>query len=128
MSKMDKNICFCGSFGVGRPTELKATDNPVECPLCLRPSSATALALAGPLQQFRNHDGKLVIGRTRTKRGPRPLVEKFVYDESVDAQGQLQPIAARVLMKVLYAARVCRFDLLRAVGSLATKVTKWDSD
>ena len=29
-------------------------------------------------------------------------------------------------MKVLYAARMCRFDLLRAVCILATKVTKWD--
>ena len=30
-------------------------------------------------------------------------------------------------MKVLYAARVCRFDLLRAVCTLAQKVTKWDA-
>ena len=29
-------------------------------------------------------------------------------------------------MKVLYAAHMARFDLLRAVGPLASKVTKWD--
>ena len=43
-------------------------------------------------------------------------------------QGRLQPIAAKVLMKILYAARLCRFDLLRAVCHLATFVTKWTSE
>ncbi len=32
--------------------------------------------------------------------------------------GALQPIAAKVLMKILYAARMARFDLLRAVCRL----------
>ena len=40
--------------------------------------------------------------------------------------GTLQNIAARVLMKILYAARMCRFDLLKAVAGLAARVTKWD--
>ena len=34
--------------------------------------------------------------------------------------------AAKVLMKVLYAARYARFDLLRAVCALAQQVSKWD--
>ncbi len=38
--------------------------------------------------------------------------------------GELRPIAARVL-KVLYAARMARYDLLRAVNSLACNVTRW---
>ena len=42
--------------------------------------------------------------------------------------GRLQPIAAKVLMKILYAARLCCFDLLRAVCHLATVVTKWTSE
>jgi len=42
--------------------------------------------------------------------------------------GELQPIAACVLMKVLYGARMARFDLLRAVNGLACKVTKWDQE
>ena len=29
-------------------------------------------------------------------------------------------------MKILYAARMCRHDLLKAVGSLASRVAKWD--
>jgi hypothetical protein len=47
-------------------------------------------------------------------------------DGSEKPRGELQPIASKVLMKVLYAARMCRYDLLRACCFLATKVTKWD--
>ena len=42
--------------------------------------------------------------------------------------GRLQPIASRVLMKVLFAARMARWDLLRATQSLASRVTKWSKD
>ncbi len=42
-------------------------------------------------------------------------------------RGRLQSIASKVLMKILWAARLARFDLLRAVSHLATKVTKWTS-
>ena len=62
------------------------------------------------------------------KRAARPEVVKVAWkDNESEGGGQLQPIASRVLMKVLYAARVCRFDLLRAVGTLAQHVTKWDA-
>jgi hypothetical protein len=33
--------------------------------------------------------------------------------------GYLAPIASKILMKVLYAARMARFDLLRATAFLA---------
>jgi hypothetical protein len=46
-------------------------------------------------------------------------------DAGDDAAGELQPIAARVLMKVLYGARMARYDLLRPCCFLATKITKW---
>ena len=42
--------------------------------------------------------------------------------------GRLQPIASKVLMKVLFAARMARWDLLRATQSLASRVTKWSRD
>ena len=41
------------------------------------------------------------------------------------AEGRLKPIAAKVLMKVLYAARMARFDILRWIGRLATFITRW---
>ena len=39
--------------------------------------------------------------------------------------GKLQPVASKILMKILFAARMARFDLLRATQSLASRVTKW---
>ena len=45
-----------------------------------------------------------------------------------EQKGALAPIAARVLMKILFAARMARYDLLRAVQGLAARVTKWSTD
>ena len=44
------------------------------------------------------------------------------------ARGALAPHAASVLMKLLYAARIARFDLLRSINLLARNVTKWTVD
>ena len=54
-------------------------------------------------------------------------IARPVNDEQ-EKKGVLAPIAARVLMKILFAARMARFDLLRAVQGLAARVTKWSSD
>ena len=45
-----------------------------------------------------------------------------------ETAGRLQPIASKVLMKILFAARMARWDLLRATQSLASRVTKWSPD
>ena len=37
----------------------------------------------------------------------------------------LAPHAASILMQLLYAARIARFDLLRSINTLARNVTKW---
>ena len=42
-----------------------------------------------------------------------------------EKHGRLQPVASKILMKILFAARMARFDLLRATQSLASRVTKW---
>ena len=44
------------------------------------------------------------------------------------SRGNLAPHAASVLMKLLYAARIARFDLLRSINALARNVTKWTKD
>ena len=40
-------------------------------------------------------------------------------------KGKLAPIAAKVLMKIMYCARMGRIDLLRAIGRLAQQITRW---
>ena len=64
------------------------------------------------------------------QRGATPFIDEANEPSTNGGQpiasGTLQPIASKVLMKILYAARMCRFDLLRATCGLASLVTKWD--
>ena len=60
-----------------------------------------------------------------------PFHEERIARPTVEGEekpGVLAPIATRVLMKVLFVARMARFDLLRAVQGLAARVTKWSTD
>ena len=63
-------------------------------------------------------DGRLI---------PPPPIPKGPTEEEVtdENRGALAPQAASILMKLLYAARICRFDLLRSINNLARKITKW---
>jgi hypothetical protein len=56
-----------------------------------------------------------------TEQIPNPTITTDADSEP----GKLASSAASVLMKCLYAARMCRFDLLRAVQGLAKFMTKW---
>ena len=42
-------------------------------------------------------------------------------------EAQLQPLAAMVLMTIMYAARVARPDLLQPIQFLAKRITRWDA-
>ena len=46
----------------------------------------------------------------------------------VEDRGQLGPLATSILMRILYAAREARFDLLRAVNKMSCMVAYWNSD
>ena len=60
----------------------------------------------------------------------RPATTPFLDESQLNhlrgKPGKLQPIASRMLMKMLYMARSVRYDILKAIASLATMVTKWD--
>ena len=64
---------------------------------------------------------------TRTKPDPMRIGSdpNIIEIATGEPAGKLQPIAARVLMKILYGARMARYDLLRAVAGLARCVTRW---
>ena len=60
-----------------------------------------------------------------------PFTEAGIARPTLDENekpGRLQPIASKVLMKILFAARMARFDLLRATQSLASRVTNWSAE
>ena len=46
---------------------------------------------------------------------------------SKEPTGELKNVAASILMKLLYAARMCRYDLLQPIGRLACMITRWDT-
>ena len=58
--------------------------------------------------------------KTPKKKAVQPTAAELAAD-----RGALAPVASKIIMKLLYAARMARPDLLRAVGYLATQVTKW---
>ena len=63
-------------------------------------------------------------------QGLKPNVQTPYFDTKEDPDdpgepGALAGCAASILMKVMYAARLCRFDLLKPIASLASCITRW---
>ena len=56
---------------------------------------------------------------------PKKSIEQVLKEAEERPAGRLSSIAAKVLMKVFYAARTARFDLYRPVAGLARHMTKW---
>jgi hypothetical protein len=67
-------------------------------------------------------------GRHDHGSGDAEAVSAEAVERALQAAADRQPCAAKVLMKILYAARYASFDLLRAVCSLAQHISKWSSD
>ena len=68
------------------------------------------------------------VGHAANSKKNTKLEERLDQPPPDQPQGRLNSIAARVLMKVFYAARLARFDLLRAVANLARYLTKWTKE
>jgi hypothetical protein len=72
------------------------------------------------LHQRKRHEGQIAI-KFENKKAVVPLGNS-------SGKGRLQPIAASILMMILYVARLARYDLLQAVCRLACRVSKLDDD
>jgi hypothetical protein len=57
-----------------------------------------------------------------------PFTDETNAFTTEEPEGKLTNIALKVLMKILYAARYCRPDLLRATCALARRVSKWTTE
>ena len=65
-----------------------------------------------------------VVGRVKYRKVDTPFLdEKTLTEEDYAATGQIAGDACAILMKVLWAARVCRWALLRQVCALASFVS-----
>ena len=96
-----------------------------------KPVNVMEYNMKGFLQQCLDRYVELAGGNVTFKRVSTPFhddkIARPVADES-ERRGELQAISSRVLMKVLFAARMARYDLLRATQGLASRVTKWSVD
>ena len=69
----------------------------------------------------------LLRARSRVLKSKATASAKKSTPEGWDNKGKLAGIASKVLMKVLWAARLARYDLLKAVSYLARFVTRWST-
>ena len=81
----------------------------------------------GPLE-FRLPDSVSKKAKKKQPKTSMPVEPNSLKEPAPDKvpAGVLQPIAAKVLMKILYGARMARYDLLRAVCHSASCVTTWN--
>ena len=63
--------------------------------------------------------------RSKLRNVSTPFLDLEECDGDTEEGGELSTIALKVLMKILYAARMVRYDLLRPVTYLASRITKW---
>ena len=106
----------------------------VFCPWCNN-NFPVAGNTSDPIAALREADRKKakqkkVADEEATANAPEGSLPQLDKSSETDApdRGVLQPLAAKVLMKILYGARMARFDLLKAVCDLACFVTRWTVD
>ena len=86
------------------------------------------------LQCLENYANLAGISIDDIRPASTPFLDESTFQEPRDATtdspkgSRLASIALKSLMKVLYAARMCRFDVLRATCVLARRVSTWDRD
>ena len=101
-------------------------ENGFKCPYCqgIFPESCLMTIPKGQANQRQYASCTLSTASAKNTK----LEEQLAEPPKPGEVGKLESIAARVLMKVFYAARLSRFDLLRAVANLARYITKWDRE
>ena len=73
------------------------------------------------------HTFPALVGRQRFQSGGSSPPHDAASRKTIEA-GELAGSAAKILMKILYAARVARWDVLRAINRLVCFFTKWTTD
>ena len=66
--------------------------------------------------------------KVKKKKNKSKLQSKIKNNVDESVRGQSQPLAASILMRLLYGARYARYDLLKSISRLASCVSYWDLD
>ena len=90
----------------------------VECPWCKHTFPPHVYESVDALEASKRAQKKKVRAPTKDSDGEADSASVSGGRQPADEKGKLAPIASRILMKILWAARLSRFDLLRAVVTL----------
>ena len=102
-----------------------STGSIIECPWCCHTFPPKVHENLKELEKTKKASGT----PKRSKSTTKDLSQDSGDVTAVKPEGgRLQPIAAKILMKMLYGARAARLDLLRAIGHLACFITRWTSE
>jgi hypothetical protein len=86
-------------------------------------------ALAFNMQEYAQSSVDLYLslpGSKPLKKASTPfLPEGALLASDDDSKGELAPVACKILMKLLWLARLSRPDLIKPIGDLARDVQKW---
>ena len=66
------------------------------------------------------------LGKARSPYAPD--LDREQLEKLEEAPGKWGDLAAHFLMKLLYAARMCRPDLITAITKLASRIARWNGD
>ena len=66
------------------------------------------------------------VERNKISKAITPCMDDhLIPPEEFEVKGELSPVAARVVLKALYVARIARYDIMWTVNVLAREVTRW---
>ena len=106
----------------------------IECPYCKHACPPPRVYKSVEELEKRDHARRSALKKEIEGSGVRAAPQEVSGTRAATSDkfsttpvvGRLQPVASRILMKILWVARLARPDLLRAVCHLACFVTKWD--
>jgi len=120
-----------GDISPETPSQCKAHVKSTLAPAAVGMSKAKARAIQWDMKGFLQQCIAVYIELAgshapKLRKVVSPFIEqKAESPEDMGKAGALAPVASKILMKILYAARMARPDLLRATCYLATRITKW---
>jgi hypothetical protein len=66
------------------------------------------------------------VSKEKLKLVATPCIDDhMIPPQEFETKGDLSPVAARIVLKALYVARIGRLDIMWAVNMLAREVTRW---
>ena len=124
LTNKERNLIFGSMEGIKNPPTPKG----IKPEDLIRPIRVMTYDMSGFFRQCVERYCELAKKKPGTlHKVCTPFIDEDTADKdvSLDEAGVLKDQASKVLMKILYGARMARYDLLRPVAALASQVSRW---